>query len=172
MPGPYPSSVWSASGPPDVRVVADVLTPAALEAVEEFRAVPAYQRWNTTDAIGGCWQASRDFARILDRRGIPYEFQQYRGLPGWRTQFQHVIAVDGMVVDWIARQWRSDCDWPDVRPLTALEAEFGQPTGAICPRCGHRPDRCPPCRGPGPDPRYEVVGQVKALARLLAADVT
>ncbi len=105
------------------------------DAIGAFRADPAHRRWYTAEDVGGCWPASRAFACVLHRLRIPYSFRRYRALPGWRTTEQHVVEVDGLIVDWIARQFRPGCEWPDVRSVEAFEAEFGEPL-ACCPSCG------------------------------------
>lgn len=142
-------------------------SPLLAAAINEFRAVEANQRWDTDEDIGGCWTSSRDFARILHRRGIPYRFHRYRDLPDSRTEHQHVTVVEGLVVDWIARQHRPASTWPDVRPLEVFEAEFGAPLDGICFSCGHGPDWCSPCLGPEPDPKVRAQAEVDDLLDLL-----
>ncbi len=80
------------------------------DAIDEFRSDPEHQRWNTRKDCGGCFDTSERFARLLQLRDIEYRFRRYRGLPGWRTEFQHFIEVDGLVIDWIAQQYRSVAD--------------------------------------------------------------
>ena len=106
------------------------------EAIGEFRRDPANARFRRTEDVGGCLVASRAFARILRRRGVPYAIRRYAALPGWRTTMQHVVEVDGLVVDWIAPQYRTNGHWPDVRPVAAFAAEFGAPLDVVCPACG------------------------------------
>ncbi len=105
------------------------------EAIETFRADPANQWLNTRDDLGAChWSATR-FASVLAGRGLRYRVLRYRGLAGWRTEWQHVTDVGGIVVDWIGPQFRQSAAWPHLSSREAFEQEFGKPY-PCCPACG------------------------------------
>jgi hypothetical protein len=149
-------------------------------AIDAFRAVPAHKKWDTSDDIGGCHDSALAFARILWRDGTPYIFRRYKGLSGWRTEFQHVLEVDGLIIDWTARQFRRGCSWPHVMHAGEFEAEFGPPL-PCCPDCGAsrgplyvvgkrigtHPLSKHKCKGPEADPMAEVAPILQSLWKRL-----
>jgi hypothetical protein len=156
------------------------VAPNVAAAIAGFRAVPAHAKWDTPDDVGGCYDSALAFARILRSAGVPYTFRRYNAPPGWRTEVQHVIEVDGVVVDWIARQFRPGCEWPHVMTVGAFELEFGSPL-PCCADCGA--SRGPlylvgkrlhtrslsdhKCKGPAADPMADVVPILETLWKRL-----
>ncbi len=55
------------------------------------------------------------------------------------------MEVEGLVVDWIFRQYEPDADWPHVEAVEDYRRRFGEPL-PVCGACGfqsHDRSRCP-----------------------------
>lgn len=163
--------------------ILDADVDALMEAIAEFRTEPTHARWATTADIGECWDASRAFAIVLDRRGVPYTFRRFRSPPWWRGDFQHAIEVSGVMVDWTARQNWPNCGWPHVVTGDHYISVFGPPQ-PLCGECGasagplrvvgknikRTPLHTHVCRGPAYDSTAELESVVRKLVTRLSPE--
>jgi len=137
---------------------------ALTAAIAAFASDPASTKWNTTDDIGGCWAASHAFALTLRDFGVSARFRRFVNLPGLRTDRQHTIEVDGLIVDSTAQQHEASAPFPLVEPVAAYMARGFVPADIeICAVCGNgTPSH--ECHGLQADPGWYAR---RALAALL-----
>ena len=128
------------SGPYCAHRFTPVDVPPALDrALAVWHTRSAADWWDSTEDHGGCLEAARGLALILDRAGYGFEILRYTALPEDRTTVQHVVGFGPLVVDLIARQWLVDASGPLVAIRDEYEDLYGPPL-ACCPTCGSTGD--------------------------------
>ena len=109
------------------------------EAIEAFRPIAEARNWHTQEgSFQWCGDASEEFIKCAQEKGLEARYEWFDGLPpeaadaiarlgspslideGETTHV--VVTVDGVYVDWTARQFYPDKPFPTIWTLEELNA--------------------------------------------------